>query len=86
MIDGERYSEDDLMGAIDAGASDVVEEDGKLRVLAEPTDLTAVREAIVADGVEIESYDSTLRVIVRYAIRRTGVGQVAEFAREGALP
>ena len=56
VIDGERYSEDDLMGAIDAGASDVVEEDGKLRVLAEPTDLTAVREAIVADGVEIESY------------------------------
>ncbi len=56
VIDGERYSEDDLMGAIDAGASDVVEEDGKRRVLAEPTDLTAVREAIVADGVEIESY------------------------------
>ena len=41
---------------------------------------------ISLEGVEIESYDSTLRVIVRYAIRRTGVGQVAEFAREGALP
>lgn len=41
---------------------------------------------ISLEGVEIESYDLTLRVIVRYAIRRTGVGQVAEFAREGALP
>jgi phage baseplate assembly protein W len=41
---------------------------------------------IALEGVEIESHDSTLRVIVRYSIRRTGVGQVAEFAREGALP
>ncbi len=41
---------------------------------------------IALEGVEIESYDSTLRVIVRYSIRRTGVVQVAEFAREGALP
>ena len=55
VVDGEANSEDDLMGAIDAGASDVVEEEGKLRVLAEPTDLTAVRQAIEADGIEIES-------------------------------
>ena len=54
VVDGEKYSEDDLIIAIDAGASDVVE-DGKLRVLAEPTDLTAVKEAIAAEGIEIES-------------------------------
>ena len=41
---------------------------------------------IALEGVEIESYDSTLRVIVRYSIRRTGISQMAEFAREGALP
>lgn len=41
---------------------------------------------IALEGVEIESYESTLRVIVRYSIRRTGVSQTAEFAREGALP
>ena len=41
---------------------------------------------IALEGVEVESCDATLRVIVRYAIRRTGVGQVAEFVREGALP
>jgi hypothetical protein len=40
---------------------------------------------IALEGVEIESYDSTLRVIVRYSIRRTGVLQTAEFVREGAL-
>jgi phage baseplate assembly protein W len=41
---------------------------------------------IALEGVEVESVDSTLRVTVRYAIRRTGVSGVAEFAREGALP
>jgi YebC/PmpR family DNA-binding regulatory protein len=55
VVDGEHYGEDDLIVAIDAGASDVVEQDGKLRVVAEPSDLTAVREAIEAEGIAIES-------------------------------
>jgi len=55
VVDGESHSEDDLIVAIDAGASDVVEEDGKLRVLAEPSDLTAVKETIEAEGITIES-------------------------------
>lgn len=54
-VDGGRYGEDDLMPAIDAGAEDVREEDGKLTVLCEPSDLSAVREALEAAGVEIES-------------------------------
>jgi YebC/PmpR family DNA-binding regulatory protein len=55
VVDAEKYGEDDLIVAIDAGASDVVEEGGKLRVLAEPTDLTPVREALAREGVEVES-------------------------------
>jgi YebC/PmpR family DNA-binding regulatory protein len=55
VVDGEAYGEDDLIVAIDAGASDVVEEDGKLRVLAEPANLTAVKDALAAEGVEVES-------------------------------
>jgi YebC/PmpR family DNA-binding regulatory protein len=55
VVDGEKYGEDDLIVAIDAGASDVVEEDGKLRVLAEPANLTAVKEALAAEGVEVDS-------------------------------
>jgi YebC/PmpR family DNA-binding regulatory protein len=55
VVDAGRYDEDDLMPAIDAGAEDVREEDDRLRVLCEPTDLTAVREALDAAGVEIES-------------------------------
>lgn len=41
---------------------------------------------ITLGGVEVEAVDSTLRVTVRYALRRTGVNQVAEFVREGVLP
>jgi YebC/PmpR family DNA-binding regulatory protein len=55
VVDGERYGEDDVIGAIDAGAEDVREEDGKLRVLCDPSDLTAVRQALEEAGVEIES-------------------------------
>ncbi len=54
-VDAERYGEDDLMPAIDAGAEDVREEDGRWTVLSEPSDLTAVREALQAAGVEVES-------------------------------
>jgi YebC/PmpR family DNA-binding regulatory protein len=55
VVDASRYDEDDLMPAIDAGAEDVREEDDRLRVLCEPSDLTAVREALEAAGIEIES-------------------------------
>src|SRR6201999_1129097 len=55
VVDGDRDSEDALMPAIDAGAGDVQEEGDKLRVLSEPTDLTAVKTALEEAGVEIES-------------------------------
>jgi YebC/PmpR family DNA-binding regulatory protein len=52
-VDAERYDEDDLMPAIDAGAEDVREEDGNWIVLAEPSDLSAVRAALEEAGVEV---------------------------------
>lgn len=55
VVDGESHSEDDLIVAIDAGASDVVEDKGKLRVIADPADLTSVKEALTGDGIEVES-------------------------------
>jgi YebC/PmpR family DNA-binding regulatory protein len=54
-VDGGRYGEDDLIVAIDAGAEDVREEGKTLRVLCEPSDLSAVREALEAGEVEIQS-------------------------------
>jgi YebC/PmpR family DNA-binding regulatory protein len=55
VVDANRYDEDDLMPAIDAGAEDVREDEEQLRVICEPSDLTAVREALESAGVEIGS-------------------------------
>ncbi len=57
LVDGERYSEDDLIGAIDAGAEDVARDGDVFKVTTEPADLTAVRAALEGSGVEIESSD-----------------------------
>jgi YebC/PmpR family DNA-binding regulatory protein len=56
-VDGERYSEDDLIPAIDAGAEDVVEEGNLVRVLCDPAELSTVRGALEEAGVEIQSTD-----------------------------
>jgi YebC/PmpR family DNA-binding regulatory protein len=55
QLDAGKYGDDDVIGAIDAGATDVIEDDGLLVVVCEPSDLTSVREALEADGVEIRS-------------------------------
>ena len=57
VVDGERYGEEDLIAAIDAGAEDVEEDGGLLRVLSEPGDLNRVRAALEQEGVEVESSD-----------------------------
>jgi YebC/PmpR family DNA-binding regulatory protein len=54
-VDAGRYGEDDLIVAIDAGAEDVREDGESLRVICEPSDLSAVREALESAAVEIES-------------------------------
>ncbi len=55
VVDADRYGEDDLIAAIDAGAEDVREDGDRLRVLCDPHDLGAVREALAEAGVEVES-------------------------------
>jgi YebC/PmpR family DNA-binding regulatory protein len=60
LVDGERYSEDDLLGAIDAGAEDVTDEGDSLRIVSEPNDLRAVREALELAGVEVQSTEQSM--------------------------
>jgi YebC/PmpR family DNA-binding regulatory protein len=55
VVDASRYSEDDLIVAIDAGAEDVREDGEQLRAVCEPSSLSAVREAIEGAGVEVQS-------------------------------
>jgi YebC/PmpR family DNA-binding regulatory protein len=55
IVDSDRYGEDDLIAAIDAGAEDVAVDDDTLKAITDPTSLTAVREALEESGVDIES-------------------------------
>jgi YebC/PmpR family DNA-binding regulatory protein len=59
VVDAGRYSEDDLIVAIDAGAQDVSVDEDVFEVETAPGDLAAVRAALETAGVEIESADVT---------------------------
>jgi YebC/PmpR family DNA-binding regulatory protein len=74
VVDADRYSEDDLMPAIDAGAEDVAVDENVYEVIAEPADLTAVREALEQAGVELQSADLTMRATNRVHVDEDQVG------------
>jgi transcriptional/translational regulatory protein YebC/TACO1 len=59
-VDAERYSEDDLIVAIDAGAEDVSVDGDLLKVTTEPGSLAAVREALAGAGVGVDSAELTM--------------------------
>ena len=60
LVDGGRYSEDDLIVAIDAGAEDVAGDGDSLRIVSEPADLRAVSESLAKAGVEIQSAEQVM--------------------------
>jgi YebC/PmpR family DNA-binding regulatory protein len=57
LVDASRYSEDDLIAAIDAGADDVAEDGDVLKVTSDPSSLAAVRTALEESGVDVQSGD-----------------------------
>lgn len=61
VVDGERYSEDDLLPAIEAGAEDIAVDDDVFEVLTEPSDVAAVRRALEDAGIEIQSSEVAQR-------------------------
>jgi YebC/PmpR family DNA-binding regulatory protein len=61
VIDASRYSEDDLMVAVEAGAEDISTDEGVFEVVAEPADFTAVRRALEEAGVEMDSAEMAYR-------------------------
>jgi YebC/PmpR family DNA-binding regulatory protein len=60
LVDGERYTEDDLILAIDAGAEDVTDEGDSIRIVCEPADLRPVLDALERAGVEVQSTDQSM--------------------------
>jgi YebC/PmpR family DNA-binding regulatory protein len=55
LVDSERYGEEDLLPAIDAGAEDVAADGDSLKVSSEPRSLAAITGALEESGVEVQS-------------------------------
>jgi YebC/PmpR family DNA-binding regulatory protein len=61
IVDGARYSEDEVMtAAIEAGADDVQQDGDTFEVLTQPADFAAVRDAVAAAGIEFEQAELTM--------------------------
>jgi YebC/PmpR family DNA-binding regulatory protein len=61
VVDANRYDEDDLMPAIDAGAEDITLDEDVYEVLSDPSDLPRVRAALEEAGVEMQSAEVAQR-------------------------
>jgi len=59
VVDAGDQSEDDLVVAIDAGAEDIRVDEDVYEIVAEPSDLTAVRTALEDAGIAFESAEVT---------------------------
>lgn len=73
VVDGSRYSEDDLLVAIDAGAQDVALDGDIWEIVTGPTELQAVREALEAAGVELQSAELVQRPTTRTPVEEDRV-------------
>jgi YebC/PmpR family DNA-binding regulatory protein len=61
VIDATRYSEDELMAAVEAGAEDISTDEDVFEVVTEPADFMAVRKALEDEGVEMQSAEMSYR-------------------------
>jgi YebC/PmpR family DNA-binding regulatory protein len=74
VVDGARYSEDDLLPAIDAGAEDVALDGDVWEIVTGPGELAAVRQALEEAGVAIESAELVQRPTTRTPVEEDRVG------------
>ncbi len=76
IVDASRYSEDDVLVAVDAGALDIALDDDVLEIVTEPADFAKVRTALVEAGVEIESADIEQRPSTRVTVQEEDAGRL----------
>ena len=77
-IDAGSYSEEDLLVAIDAGATDIESDEDRYEVITEPGDLAAVREALEGAGISFESAELVQRPTVRVEL---GAGEASSLMK-----
>ncbi len=74
LVDASLYSEDDLMGAIDAGAEDVSQDGDVFEVITDPSDFAAVRAALEEAGVQLRDAGVNMRPNVRTQVAESDAG------------
>jgi YebC/PmpR family DNA-binding regulatory protein len=82
VVDGSRYSEEELMAAIDAGAEDMSLDGDVWEIITGPADVNAVREALEAEGVELESAELAMRPTTRTPVEEAQVGSLLRLIDE----
>jgi YebC/PmpR family DNA-binding regulatory protein len=73
VVDGTRYTEDDLLAAIDAGAEDISRDGDVWEVVTSPADLASVRSALEEAGVQLESAELVMRPTSRTPVEESQV-------------
>jgi YebC/PmpR family DNA-binding regulatory protein len=76
VVDATRYSEEELMPAVDAGAEDISTDEDVFEVISAPADFAAVRRALEEAGVELESAEMAYRPSVLVPIDEGQAGKL----------
>ncbi len=82
VADASRYSEDDLIPAIDAGAEDLSEEDDVYEIVTDPGTLADVRAALEQAGVELDSAELAMQPKSRVEVDEEQVGTLVRLIEE----
>jgi YebC/PmpR family DNA-binding regulatory protein len=76
VVDAQRYSEDDLFPAIDAGAEDINLDEDVYEVITAPDSFIAVKTVLEEAGVEFESADLAMRATTRVPVEEGEVSKL----------
>jgi YebC/PmpR family DNA-binding regulatory protein len=76
VVDAARFSEDDVMPAIEAGAEDIADDEGVWEIVTAPADLSGVREALENAGIELDSAEQTMRPTARVQVDESTLGKL----------
>jgi YebC/PmpR family DNA-binding regulatory protein len=76
VVDAQRYSEDDLFPAIDAGADDINLDEDVYEIITAPESFVAVKQALDEAGVELESADLAMRPTTQVPVEENKVAQL----------
>jgi YebC/PmpR family DNA-binding regulatory protein len=76
VVDAQRYSEDDLFPAIDAGADDINLDEDVYEVVTSPDAFGAVKEALEQAGVALESAEVSMRPTTQVPVEESQVASL----------